>query len=391
MSFVRILFSAALLTLTLAASPQLCAQQKAVAESEAGQHVGEDVAITGKVVAVSKSAKGTTYLNFGDRFPRQVFSGVVLARDEAKVGDTKIYEGKVVTVTGRVELSPDQKPQILITAPTQIQLAEPGTTPAPPAPTSGTAPMAPPSTPTSALPAPAALQPQPASLKKIALAPNWNSPVQGGEMTRKDLASIFGGPSLGNESNEGDPTIVFFDDVTFLMPLGLAKKRLKLEGTTAFVSKVTCPGLPVGSFSAHGFAGVFAGGFNRLYLITDLADQVVSILLVDENSRQRSSDITDTTGYHTYNFINGRSKGNNDLVVKHQILTGAPRGVVVVESMLIDPTDEDGAAKGSSSSRSTTKGTTTSRTSRTGKVNERSRWYVPNTIVSLILRCVGNR
>lgn len=368
--------------------PLASAQQKsppAYNATDAGQHAGEEAAVTGKVVAVAKSAKGTTYLNFGDRFPRQTFSGVVLMRDEEKVGDVKIYEGKVVTITGRIELSPDKKPQILISAPAQIKLADASAAPAstsaavtPPMPAPAAAPA-----PVAALTAPPA--PIPAETKKIVLAQNWSSSPQGGEMTRKDLAALFGDQGTASESLDGDPSILLFADVPFLAPLAVAKKRLQLEGASASVLRVACPGLPLGSFSAHTFSGIFAGGFNRLTLVTDNADQVVSVLLVDETPRQRTSDITDTAGYHTYNFIGGRVKGTNDLVIKHQIALGGPAGVVFVESMLIDPNDGNPPAKSSSS-----RTTTTSR-SRTGKVMERSRWFVPKPVVNLILRCVGGR
>lgn len=388
MSLARFLSPAASLCLLLA--PLASAQQKALpayTETEAGQHEGEEAAVTGKVVTVAKSAKGTTYLNFGDRFPRQTFSGVVLTRDEEKVGDVKVYEGKVVTITGRIELSPDKKPQIVISAPTQIKLADATTAPAstsaatPPMPATTAAPA--PVPPVASLTTPPA--PIPAGTKKIVLAQSWNSSPQGGEMVRKDLAALFGDQGSASESVDGDPSVVLFGDVTFLMPIAAAKKRLQLEGASASVLRVACPGLPLGSFSAHTFNGVFVGGFNRLTLVTDNADQVVSVLLVDENPRQRTSDTTDTSGYHAYNFIAGRVKGTNDLVIKHQIAPGGPAGVVYVESMLIDPNDGNPPSKTSSS-----RTTTTSR-SRTGKVMERSRWFVPKPVVNLILRCVGGR
>jgi hypothetical protein len=417
MGFIRTLPGAALL-LALVLFPVAPAvtlgQEKAVPgfpDTEAAKHVGEEVAITGKVFAVSKSGKGTTYLNFGDRFPRHIFSGTVLARDEAKVGDVKIYEGKVVTITGKIEQAQDQKPQILISSPTQIKLADGGGAPAvatnpPPAPVtppSAAPPTAAPAIPKPPMPAPvtptapappattAALTPpstpKPAEVKKMVLGVTWNNPGQGGEMTRKDLAMIFGNEGYASENVEGDPTVMLYGEVPFLAPLALAKKRLQLEAVTPSISRVSTPGLPGASFSSYGYTGIFAGGFNRLNIITDLADQVVSIQLVDENPRQRTSDTTDTGGYHTYNFVNGRSKGTNDLVVKHQVVKeGAPRGVVVVESMLIDPTDGNPPPKKSSSSSSSSRSTT-----RTGKVMEKSRWYVPGTVVSLILRCVGSR
>lgn len=383
MSFARTLL------VLLAALSIASAQEKALPvypDSEAGKHAGEEAAVTGKVVAVSKSAKGTTFLNFGDRFPRQTFSGVVLVRDAEKVGDVKAFEGKVVTLTGRIELSQEQKPQMVISAPSQIKLADPGETPAPAPPSPTLVPMPAPSATTPPAAAPPST-PKPAETKKIALGANWSSATQGGEMMRKDLALLFGGAGAASESAEGDPSVVLFADVPFLSPLAVARKRLQLDSSTPSVTKVTSPGLPLGSFSAHAFSGVFAGGFNRLYLITDNANQVVSVLLVDENTRQRTSDLADSMGYHTYNFIGGRVKGSNELVVKHQLATSAPRGVAVVESMLIDPDDRAAPAKPST----TTRTAPASRTARTGKVMERSRWFVPEPVVNLILRCVGNR
>lgn len=422
MSLVRILPTVVLLNVlfAFAAPPRAVAQQKAYPDTEAAQHVGEEAAVTGKVVAVSKSAKGTTFMNFGDKFPRNIFNVTIFASAEGKVGDVKaLYEGKVVTVSGKIELGQDQKPQIIIKSPAQIKLADGSaptapTAPAPTAPTAPTAaasatpppasppkapmpaavpavPVPPPPASTAALTPPVAPAPKPADVRKIVLAPNWNSPPQGGEMTRKDLAAIFGGLGTPGDSAD-DGSIMVYPDVPYLTPLAVAKKRLQLEGTSDSVSKLNTSGLPIGSFSVHSFTGIFAGGFNRLNLITDLADQVVSVQLVDDNSRQRSSDVTDTTGYHTYNFVNGRSKGTNELIVKHQVVKeGAPKGVVVVETMLLDPNEADPAAKGGSKSKTSSSSSSTSRTPKTAKVSERARWFVPGPVVSLILRCVASR
>ncbi len=406
MKSLRLLCLGALLGLTTPLSSH--AQDKPhYTETEAAKHVGEEATVTGKVVAVSKSGKGTTYLNFGDRFPRHVFSGVVLARDEAAAGDMKQYEGKTVAVTGRIDLSQDEKPQIMISKPEQIKLAEdappPPAAPAPmpaPAPPAATpvpqAPSAPPPVVNVAPPMPKAALPAtptvPEVVKKIALAPNWNSPVQGGELTRKDLATIFGTQGSASTSTEGNPMIEVYPEVPFLLPLAQAKKRLNLESITPSKTKVACPGLPVGSFSAYGFAGIFPGGFNHLYLVTDNADQVVSVLTVDENSRQRTPELTDTGGFHTYNFINLRVKGTNDLIIKHVVATEAPAGVVIVDSMLVDPHDAENPPP-KTGSKTGTSGSKTSgaRGPRTGKVMERSRWYVPQPVVNLILRCVSGR
>src|SRR5436190_21369531 len=50
-------------------------------DAAAAEHAGEEAIVTGRVVAVAKSRGGTTYMNFGEVFPRQTFSGVVRVRD----------------------------------------------------------------------------------------------------------------------------------------------------------------------------------------------------------------------------------------------------------------------------------------------------------------------
>ena len=393
MSFARLFLLGGLLAFV---TPIIAPAQEAkplpnYTDAEAAQHTGEEATVTGKVVAVTKSAKGTTYLNFGDRFPKHVFSGVVFVGDQEKVGDMKPYEGKVVAITGRIELAPsDKKPQIAIKKPDQIKVTELGAPTAPvPAPAPAPSASAPPAPmkPAAPAPPPAVVPAPPVDAKRIVLSPTWNSPVNRGEMTRKDLALLFGAAGSASESTAVHPSIMVYPDIPMLAPLAVAKKTLHLENVTATTTKVTCAGLPIDSLTSHAFNGIFPGGYSRLHLITDLADQVVSVLLVDENSRQRATGLTDSFGYHTYNFISARVKGNNELVVKHDIATtGAPPGVVLVDSLLIDANDPEDVPQSRSS--------TTTRTKRkptTGRVMERSRWFVPQPLVSLILRCVGSR
>jgi len=351
---------------------------------QATEHAGEEAHVTGKVFGVS-TRNGTTFMNLGAAFPKHTFAGVVFAGDQEKVGDLQPYDGKTVTLTGRIVLSPQGKPQIVIKSPDQLRLE--GAAPVAPAPVPGVGARAATMAPTGSAPAPAA-PPSPvapaAEARKISLAPNWDSPAQSGAMTRKDLALLFSGQGTTSETDER--AIVLYGGLAYLTPLAEARKRLRLETVVASKTRVTCPGLPAGSFTAHLYTGVYEGGFNRLLLVTDNADQLVSVLGLDENSRQRTPNENDATGYHTYNFIQHRVKGTGDLVIRHQIAS-SKGGVVVVETLLVDPHDLATAPPRSSGTRSST---TRPTASRTGKVLERSRWYVPAPVVNLILTCVGS-
>lgn len=365
-------------------------------DAEAAKHIGEEATVTGKLFTVSSSGKGNTFLNFGDRYPRHTFSAVVFSRNAEAVGDVKQYEGKTVSVTGKIESSPDQKPQIVLTKAAQIKIAGAGGSPPPPLPTP--APAAPASSP-SPTPAPAPTAPAPGGIPmaelpkgatkgKIALAGVWSGSAQGGELTRKDLAQIFGAVGAASDVVEVDRSIEAYPGLPILTPLEAAKKMLNLDGASSVKTKIVTPGMPKASFTAYTFSGVFAGGFNRLSLITDTEDQVVSVFAMDTASRTRVANETDTAGYHTYNFITGKAKATKDVVVRHTIVPeSVSSGTIIVDTLLVDPTDPESPPPRTSGKSSSTKFSSSSKP-KTGKVLERSRWYVPKPVVNLILRCV---
>ena len=223
-------------------------------------------------------------------------------------------------------------------------------------------------------------------MKNIELPTGWSSPRRGGDGVRKDLAKLFGGSGTADETTLVNAALEIYPGVDFLTPVEAVKKTLNLTGLQSSKAQVSTSGFPQDAFDAHVFNGVFPGGYNRLLLLTDTADQVVSIMLVDSSPKSRVQNEPDTTGYHTYNFVTGGARATDNLTIRHTI---APRaqtpGVVVVDTLLIDSNDPEDQPPGR---------TTKSRTSiysrqKTGKVLERTRWYVPAPIVNLILRCVG--
>jgi len=373
-------------------------QQPAVySDTEAANHVGEEATITGKVFGVSTSSSGTTYVNLGGIFPQHTFAGVIFASKQADVGDVKQYEGKDVSLTGRITVSRDasKKPQILISKADQIKLAVPAGAPAamPPAPVAATS--APATAPTSA-PAtsmPALTPPVPkeipisAATVQIQLASSWSTPRSGGDMTRKDLARIFGTIGTPSDTTTASASLEVYPGIPFLTQVETVKKLLKLETLQCAKSRITTAGLPFDSLTDHDFSGVFPGGYDHLHLITDKNEQVVSVLLVDSSSRARVTNEVDGTGYHTYNFITGGSKAVSYYAIRHQVTPpSTPTAAVVVDTLLVDPTDPE-TPKPKTSKKSSSKSSYSK--PKTGKILERSRWFVPPPIVNLILRSTG--
>jgi exonuclease VII large subunit len=92
--------------LTLIALLVLCLPAIAIAEChsfrKAPEKLGEIACIRGKVLKVSSSIKGTTFLNFCDNYRNCPFAVVVFARDLKGIGDVRVLEGKEIEIEGKV-------------------------------------------------------------------------------------------------------------------------------------------------------------------------------------------------------------------------------------------------------------------------------------------------
>jgi hypothetical protein len=101
-------------------SAPLTAQTSTVIpDTEAAQHVGQKATVEGTVVAVFTSKNGNTFINFGDRYPNQSFTGWIPRDSELAGSDLGGLEGKKVKVTGTIELYKG-KPEIKILSKEQL-------------------------------------------------------------------------------------------------------------------------------------------------------------------------------------------------------------------------------------------------------------------------------
>ena len=96
-------------------------QAAPILPEEAKEHVGENVSVRGLVEQVSVSKKGHAFLNFGGRYPNQIFTGLC-QRAVSAVGGEKFLQSLAdnpVTVSGKIELYKG-KPEIVILSAAQI-------------------------------------------------------------------------------------------------------------------------------------------------------------------------------------------------------------------------------------------------------------------------------
>jgi hypothetical protein len=97
-------------------------QAAPILPEEAKDHVGEIASVRGLVEQVSVSRKGRAFLNFGGRYPKQVFTGFVPTEHVSAVGGEKYLQSLAdnpVTITGKIELYKG-KPEIVISSAAQI-------------------------------------------------------------------------------------------------------------------------------------------------------------------------------------------------------------------------------------------------------------------------------
>jgi DNA/RNA endonuclease YhcR with UshA esterase domain len=119
-----------LLLSSLVAANDLRAQEPIeIAPEEALSHVGELVRVCGTVASaayMAASRRQPTYFNFGQPYPHHTFTALIWGENRHKFARPPIqtFEGKLICVTGTVSVWKG-KPQIIVSEPDQMELAEP--------------------------------------------------------------------------------------------------------------------------------------------------------------------------------------------------------------------------------------------------------------------------
>jgi len=110
----------AILALVLCAIVAHADKPIVVKDSEAIQYVGKEAEVRGRVVSVTTSPLGTTFVNFGGEYPNQKFAGFISA-GSGMATDPRLtmIQGKTISITGTIRLRAG-KPEIEILSADQI-------------------------------------------------------------------------------------------------------------------------------------------------------------------------------------------------------------------------------------------------------------------------------
>lgn len=90
-----------------------------VSYTDAPAHVGEYASVRGTLFDAHVSASGTIFLDFCANYKTCPFSGVIFADDAEQFGDLSRYEGKTVTLAGKIQLYRG-KAEIILSDPSQL-------------------------------------------------------------------------------------------------------------------------------------------------------------------------------------------------------------------------------------------------------------------------------
>lgn len=225
----------------------------------------------------------------------------------------------------------------------------------------------------------------------IILDNGWASPMHGGTTSMKELGSLLSVFARPSPNLDAAPDIELYRGVTYLMPLAEAKTKLNLTSSIVPKNKVITAGFPKDSLFHHCFDGIFEGVYNKLYLVTDKADQVVAIQLVSESPRRDQAEpVFEAPDWSMFNFINNRRKATTKLWVYHDVYflkTGTwrqykatstinqPTGnetILRIDSVLMDPALSRNGYR-----------------TQDWKFLETSRLYLPKPLMELILHYIS--
>jgi RecJ-like exonuclease len=111
----------AILALLLCAIAARTGEPIVITDSEAIQNVGKEVEVRGRVVSVTTSPLGTTFINFGGEYPHQTFAGFIAAGSTGATDQRlTMIQGKTISITGTIRFR-DGKPEIEIVSVDQIK------------------------------------------------------------------------------------------------------------------------------------------------------------------------------------------------------------------------------------------------------------------------------
>jgi len=173
----------------------------------------------------------------------------------------------------------------------------------------------------------------PGTQLQVSLQPGYDSRMQGGDISMREMQLLLSSHCSEGVDLSGAGTKIY-NGVTYLMDSEQAATVLGLAHSVPSRVPVAAPGFPKNSTYYIGYDGAFEGHFNRLYLVTDTANKVVAIQLVDEHpkSRWKSAAALAAATWSTYNFINARMRASD--TVRVQAVSKRQGNIILIDTQV---------------------------------------------------------
>jgi len=180
-------------------------------------------------------------------------------------------------------------------------------------------------------PAPGAAAPPSGSA--LILNPMWKRPPIGVRRTCEELTALLQTACDAKSDLSAHPDLKLYGEITYLMPA--AQVAVKLSKGLGIRRAIACDAFPKDCFFSVTVDGYTGDGFTKFLLVTDYANQVVGVALVNENVTDATSTTSTyaTGGYRyrakgqdrewtIYDFIRGGTKGSKQTCITHETKTG---------------------------------------------------------------------
>lgn len=216
------------------------------------------------------------------------------------------------------------------------------------------------------------------SAENLRAAARWQANAHKGNASAGDIHTLLN--KLGKPLLDTAPSpISIYHDVTYLMPLSNAVDVLRLNPDPTPKTPVNTPGFPDNSFFYYTYSGRYEDNFTKLLLVVDIYNQVAAVQLVESYPKDTTVEWDwwgeDQREYRLYNIVENKTKtsGKDQADWKNMTFVMNPN---LAFSQLEAP---DTAITHIIESKLTTpSGSQT-------KIKERTRLYLPQPIVNLLL------
>lgn len=150
------------------------------------------------------------------------------------------------------------------------------------------------------------LPPPPAGLT---LYNGWQGTASKNRGFANELSALLGPYGTPRINLDTWPGLVLYDKVRYLMPWPEARKLLGLEGKVPATGVINTPGWPgANSLKYYTYTGKFDKDYNKMTIVTDAADHVVTLMLSNDASGLNMKYRQLLPEHKFYDYVMGQNK-----------------------------------------------------------------------------------